>query len=1459
MKQTVLFLLTLLATSFSIVLAQPICQIKEYSNNDGLLQNILSGIIQDQKGFLWISTRNGINKFDGYTFKCYKSSPHKEFSLSNNRITFIAETKQGDIWCQTYDKRAYIFDTYKETFYDVLQPIDEAVKRKSSVKRIYPLKKGIAWIVCSKGDCYRVDEQRYKEKEGITLHNTFNGALKGNDILDVFQDSDGDEWVLTNRGISIIGSKKIGSDFPFKRIMEHQGKIYLISTSEKLAYYDPHTESIKFIETPPDINQINTFTTLSNGKLALSTNIGAVLYDPEKSSCEVIDIHGLTPSVEVRFIYEDRLGELWIISTSPGVTRVNLATGEKQQLYTPKEKVVHYERNNLTTFFEDSQGTLWLTPVKGNFSYYDRASKQLKGFYTDPADPQSLFAPLVRIHYLDKQGNAWLTGARGIQKMSFYPQVYNLKPIDPGFEIRAFHVDRSKRLWVASNTGTVRIYNADGSLSGYLSPQGTISQTKTQFPANIYCFNEGKDGVIWMGTKGNGLYQLTKTGSSYTVRNYTYQNNNLYSLSNNDIYTVFTDSKDNVWIGCYGGGLNLLTHSTKGEVQFINHRNKLKNFPINDSHNIRYITETEGGTVLVGTTYGLITFSSTFDLPEEIKFYRNIQRTNDATSLTANDIMHIYTSSTKETYVAAFSGGINKVLSKNLLTDRIAFKSYTESEGLSSDLVFSMVEDADRNLWIVSENALSKFNSKAETFENYDTKFLRQQLNFSETVPTINGSNQLVFGTDMGVLEIVPEQMKRSSYIPAIVLRELKINGRHSITSVDNLEKIVLNPSERNISISFSALDYVRPEDIRYAYQLQGLEDEWNYNDKNRSANYINLPVGDYLLHIKSTNSDGVWVNNVRTLSIKVLPTFWETPWAWIIYVFLFILFTTVIAYVLIYIYQLRHQVETEHQMANIKLKFFTDISHELRTPLTLISTPVTEVLENEPLTTTAREHLTMVRRNTERMLRLVNQILDFRKIQNKKMKILIERTELIAFLLTIIESFKLVADENLINYTLTSQQDELFIWIDRDKVEKIVFNLLSNAFKYTSPGKSIKVIVKTDSQSVSIHVIDEGIGIARDKQESLFQRFETLPKDNMLHPSSGIGLSLVKELAEMHHGSIAVKSKVGVGSDFCVKLPLNKEAFEGDNQVEIILTDYLEKDVAQSSKREAAADRELTIRHLPCQEEEEERTILIVEDNLELRSLLRTILASKYNIIEASNGEEGLKEAIQLIPDMIISDVMMPTMDGLEMVKLIKGNKNICHIPIVLLSAKSSLDDRIEGIEQGIDDYITKPFSSTYLKARIASLFNQRALLQEAFLNKLGNNKSELSNWMPAQPQVQPHDELFMQQIMEFMEQQMDNPELTIDDFADKVLLSRSMFYRKLKAIVGLTPVDFIREIRLKRATQLIESSSYNFSQIAYMTGFSDPKYFSKCFKKHAGTTPREYKEKFMQQRDEEAGICHS
>ena len=1099
------------------------------------------------------------------------------------------------------------------------------------------------------------------------------------------------------------------------------------------------------------------------------------------------------------------------------------------------------KRRGRSFAFEDKNGNLWIMISRLGMYFYNAEEDKLEPYLLNDSDPDSYFVPFVRGRLFDSQKNLWFTSDDGVTKIIFLPDFFNFIEMDKEQDIRSFLCDGQNRLWMSSKAEFIRMYDKKLKLNGYLSKNGSWGNQKTSFDAAVYSMLQDKDGKIWLGTRFDGLYVLEPAGNDrYKVTNYKYNEDDVYSLSHNAVYSIFQDSKNRIWVATFGGGLNLVEKDEKGTVRFINYNNKLKNYPMDKALKIRSMNETADGVLMLGTTNGLVTYSSAFEHPEEVKFYYNSHRENDDKSLNSNDIMHVYSDSVIGTCLMAFSGGINRVVSSDLLDEHIEFEHYTTANGLLSNLVKSMIRDNQGDYWIIMDNGIAQFNYKHGNFTNYHSDLFHANLKFSEAIPLLY-NDCLLLGTNKGLLELFPQKLHRDKNVPKILFTDFRVESKPWEQNVNYVDTLFLNSDQRNISFRFCGIDYIGAQYIQYAYRLKGLEDEWNEVENSRSASYMNLPAGTYVLEIKSTNSDGVWMDNIRSLTLIIEPTFNETVWASILYIFLILLMIAATVYVLLYIYKLRARIGIEKQMSEIKLRFFTDISHELRTPLTLIAGPVAEVLENEKLSETARNNLTLVSSNSKRMLRLMNQILDFRKIQNKRMKVLLEYLDVVAAMRTVMNSFNSVAYEKHIQFSLSSSKDELYAWIDRDKFEKIFFNLLSNAFKYTPEGKSVKVEISVLSEYVRFAVVDTGAGIELENQKHLFERFENFIHYDTTQPSSGIGLSLVKEMVDIHHGRISVDSKLGEGSRFYVDIPLNKAVYEGDTQVEFILDD------TRKAEKKDAADSSTGFRDED--ESENETSVLIVEDNVELRSFLYNSLASCYKVLQAENGQQGLDMAKDFVPDIIVSDLMMPVMDGMEMIKRIKEDNMICHIPIIILSARSSLDDKISGIEQGVDDYITKPFSATYLRVRIAALLKKRKELQQYFMERFAQKlpatvPAESADSVEEEPKISAMDESFMQQVMDFMEANMSNEDLEIESFAEKLCVSRAVFYRKLKSITGYTPVEFVRVIRLKRAIQLIKDNSFTVSELAYMTGFSDPKYFARCFKKMTGMTPTEYRE---------------
>ena len=957
----------------------------------------------------------------------------------------------------------------------------------------------------------------------------------------------------------------------------------------------------------------------------------------------------------------------------------------------------------------------------------------------------------------------------------------------------------------------------------------------------------------------------------------------MYSLSDNNVYCVYEDHHGRIWAATFAGGINYISQGEHGETVFINHRNNLKGYPIDVCYKTRFITSDNNGRLWVGTTTGAVAFDENFKKPEDIQFHHFSRVPNDTKSLSNNDVHWIIATQQKELYLATFGGGLNKLISISE-DGHGEFKSYSVLDGLSSDVLLSIREDHKQNLWISTENGICKFVPSGERFENYDERSISFRVRFSEAASTLTSGGDMLFGTSNGLFMFSPDSIRKSSYVPPVVFSKLMvanedvIPGEKSILKVDldDTQELVLSHDENIFSVQYAALDYTNPQNIQYAYILDGFEKQWTFADRQRSVTYTNLPKGDYIFRVRSTNSDGVWVDNERILNITILPSFWETPLAYVLYVCFVLLIIFVAVYILFTIYRLKHEVSVEQQISDIKLRFFTNISHELRTPLTLIAGPVEQVLKNDKLPADAREQLVVVERNTNRMLRLVNQILDFRKIQNKKMKMQVQQLNVVAFVRKIMDNFESVAEEHNIDFLFQTEKEALNLWVDADKFEKIVFNLLSNAFKYTPNGKMITVFIREDEGMVSVGVQDQGIGIAENKRKSLFVRFENLVDKNIFNQaSSGIGLSLVKELVEMHKATISVDSRLGEGSCFKVDFLKGKEHY--NSSVEFILEDSaaplsMERivDIANSSLQTEAAiadapDLEVSAVKEEAEESSSKELMLLVEDNQELRSFLRSIFASTYRVVEASEGMEGWSKALKYLPDIIISDVMMPEKDGIEMTRELRADMTTSHIPIILLTAKTTIESKLEGLEYGADDYITKPFSATYLQARVENLLMQRKKLQNFYRDSLthvtvsetpvaqgetlaGHASAEPVSSAaeePAMPEMSPNDRKFMDKLVDLMEQNMDNGELVVDDLVRELAVSRSVFFKKLKTLTGLAPIEFIKEMRIKRAAQLIETGEFNMTQISYMVGINDPRYFSKCFKAQVGMTPTEYREK--------------
>ena len=836
-------------------------------------------------------------------------------------------------------------------------------------------------------------------------------------------------------------------------------------------------------------------------------------------------------------------------------------------------------------------------------------------------------------------------------------------------------------------------------------------------------------------------------------------------------------------------------------------------------------------------------FNADFSSVKDIKF-RYFHRNNDTpNSLGANDVYSIFEDVEKNMWFGTFGGGLNKLKKQIESTNQPEFVVYDRTKGMPNNVVYTIIDDNQGNLWLTTENSIVKFSKKSAKIESFGKGNELENVEFSEASACMLQSGEICVGSKSGFYSFNPDAVKRRVINAPLVFTRLLLFNK--VVEIGDKEEILEKPLDKTAQIEFSSkqnvftlefatLDMRAPEKIQYAYKLDGFDHEWNEVQTKHFASYTALPAGTYTFHVKSTDSEGVWLQNERIIKIKILPSFWQSGFAKFIYFILIIgLFLTTL-YIFITIFKLKNNVQLEKQMTDMKLRFFTDISHELRTPLTLISLPIDNILQ-ENHDPAIHEQLTLVRRNLDRVMGLINQILDFRKIQNNKMRLTVEEIHFADFTRLCSSNFLEIAHSKNIGFHLLDETNNAKLWVDPERFESILSNLLSNAFKFTPAGKNITVKTSVTENTAILSVIDEGIGIAQEKINYIFDRFFSIPTlRNIAQKSTGIGLDLVKKLVDLHHATIHVNSQLEKGTTFEIEFKLGTDHYDDD--VDLIVSN--ETNPLTEVETDLLSETE-KVEHVKM-----EPLILIVEDNDELRHFLKKSLKKKYRVAEAENGLVGWNKVEHLIPDFIIADLLMPEMDGLELTKKIKNDSRTSHIPVILLTAVTDMESKLAGMKAGADDYITKPFSSEFLHARIENLMIQRLQLQHFYRSQYISTKLDLA--LPPL-EIKSEEDKFMQHLIKLMNENIENFDLNIDLLASELNMSRTVFFNKLKSLTGLSPVEFVREIRFERAAEYIRKTELSVSEISYKVGIEDPRYFSRCFKQKFGTTPSEYRQQHI------------
>lgn len=1443
MKKT-LFLKFLIAflfiSSLNELKAQIKCKIENYSTEDGLSHDAIRDIIKGKEGFMWFATWDGINRFDGKNFITYKATAGDNSSLGNNRIDLIKEDSSGYIWLKAYDNQIYRFDKSTESFLSIA---DILGTNKVEFKEIITASDGNVWLTTNAKGIYLIQKKGNGKIKIIHFEEGLknNFSIASNDLNFVSVDKNNTVWVGSDKGLDIIIKSK-NQDYKSKNVLKNskvqsffiQDKIAWFGTNdgELLCYNKIHKSYSKTLLSKKSINSIiksknqnSLFITSSAGEL-ITFNIAAL---KTESILKISD----SP---IHRVYQDKQGLLWVEPDKQGVFMVNLKE-KKIQLFLQQTDVSLLQPKNSFGVFEDNFGRVWVKLKSGGFGYYNQKNNTFDYFFNKPGDENQKFSNIISSSYFDRSGILWISSNDGgINKVIFQKDIFEQKVLVPNAknkyenEIRALFRDKENRVWIASKAGKLKVYQDNHEL------KNLFSNYNTDDIGLIYTIIGDAKGNIWLGTKGKGLYKATPVNvqnSQYTLKQFKADKNNPKSISSDLIYSVLEDKKGRIWIGTYDNGINLLEEN-QGDISFAHN---FKNYPVTESGKVRYLAEGYKGQIWVATTNGLVTFNPGNYNPNELKFSRYVKISSDRSSLGSNDVLFMYKDSEDKMWISTAGGGLNLAIETR--NNPLRFKKFTKENGLPSDFILSMIEDEEKNLWLATENGISKFNILNHVTRNYDSYdgLLKTRFSESSILKLLNGT--LIFGCKNGYLTFNPKKVEKQRNTAQMVFTNFEINNK--ISNVKSAEfplkldinynnNIQLNYRENTISIYYTVLDYRSNNKQLYAYRLKGLDDTWHQVKNQKKATFTNLPHGDYQFEVKCLNTELYTNTPQKSLSFTIAPPFWKTNWAYFLYAIIIIILLELsrrIAYSMI---RLRNKVVVEQKMTELKLSFFTNISHELRTPLTLIVNPIEEIAKNEKLSPLGNDYIETVRKNTNRLVRFVNQLLDFRKVQSGNEELHIESLELVSFINEINALFSQAAHEKNIKIKTQSNSETLTVNLDKEKLDIIIYNLLSNAIKFSPNDSLITVEVKMEGAFLKINVADEGTGVEENKLEDIFKLYYETDTGKSKNVGTGIGLALCKEYVQLHQGNIYAINNDRGGLTVSIEIDLSNKNFQ----------DSISRvDLAGEKSKKRSKVNQLNKENQKTQNNHDANfpVVLIVEDNHELRAFLKSQLQRFYHVLEAENGKEGLEIATNKLPDLILSDIMMPQMDGIELLDALKNATETSHIPVILLTAKSSVENKIEGLNYGADYYITKPFDTNFLMASIENLIKQRKKIFERLKANVKTITLE-----PGEIIITTKDEQFLKDIITIVENNLTDPKFNIDVIANSLNMSRVTFNRKFKSLTNMTPVEFVRDMRIKKAKQFLDAGETDIADIAYKVGFNGPGYFSTCFKEYCKISPSDY-----------------
>lgn len=1116
-------------------------------------------------------------------------------------------------------------------------------------------------------------------------------------------------------------------------------------------------------------------------------------------------------------IYNDSL----FIGSEDGLILYEMNSGKQSTfLRTPIDR--SFTRNIIRAITKDNSGTFWVgTQDDGLYSIrFSQSGTSIKNFKNDPSNSQTINSNSILSLYFDKHENLWIgTWNGGINKLDLRGQQFvniRKKGMANDFSknmIWCITEKNENSFWLGSYRSGICSYKKD--------ELDFVEDTNFKIKGSISAlFRDDENKILYIGTWGNGIKAFSLKTNQPILSNVL----DTSILKNDRIYSIVKDQNNIIWIGSITHGLfSLNINNQKQRLKYFPYFKELENQTGLGEPEIRSIISDENNVLWLGSVnYGL--FKAVTDNIGNIWEIKPVE--NDIKNNSKLKIRNLFQQKDGNIWLG-LNNGVKYYNKKQNTIETI--------ENLNNYIGTGFSEDRNGNFWIATYSGLIKYNHSNGQVKRLGNENIFYALHYNES------ENEMIACTNKGIVLFNPSANTNNPYYPELIFSKLKIfekdvfpgdtvRNKEVINKALNYTDTLTLPHNFNIfSIDIATLYYSNQDKIEIYHQLENFENTWNKRTgPSTTVTYTNLSPGEYILKVKVANKDGVWNPKIKQITIIVLPPWWKTIWAYLAYLLLGSIVVVLIRNEIKNRIKLKHDLQIEkikqekdHEINQLKLVFFTNISHEIRTPLTLILSPLEDILSSEPKETWIYyQHLIMFK-NANLLLRLVNQILDFRKIENENYKLKYSKINLIEFVRQIISQFEGAAETEHINLKFLYEGDSIFLWGDPNKLDQVFFNLLSNAFKYTPENGNIEIKIESINEVVHIEVNDSGAGIPPDDLPHIFERFY---QSKMVgREGTGIGLTVVKNIIDVHAGEIEVQSELNMGTSFKIKLPLGKNHLPNHLIIETEKMENKPDEVAEIPKISATTVLET-----------KKMKILTIDDNDDIRNYLKESLKNDYTVYEARNGKEGIEKTLKLLPTLIICDVMMEGMDGIEVCSTLKSNVNTSHIPIIMLTAKIGVENKIEGFEKGADDYITKPFSVKLLKTRLINLIEQRRVLKEKF-NNLNLNLSSIG--------PTSMDEKFLKRVTNILEENMSDNTFSVNELAETLGMTHDQLYRKTKALTGVTANKFIRTIRLRKAAQLIETKKYNISEVLYEVGFSSPSYFSKCFKKEFGVLPTDYK----------------